>query len=80
MRWKYELVEPLLKRAQAEGEDFAQLSSLREAQLFRYAINNYRRNRQVGQNLGTEILRGTSTVRIFLLPHIRAQVPSEAAE
>lgn len=49
--WPHELIRELLARAEAVGRAEASLNSPREAELFRFAIYNFRRTVGIGQSL-----------------------------
>ena len=49
--WPHAMIRELLARADINGESRARLSSQREAERFRFAIYNFRRQRNLGSNL-----------------------------
>ncbi len=62
----------MIAEAEATGECIAELSSPREAELFRYAVNNNRRLKKIGPDLTTKI--EGNRVTVFRRPTI-VQVP-----
>ncbi len=56
MQWPLETIRELLEQAQIIGfSETAPLASPKEAELFRYAVKNYKRRYKVGENLTTNI-------------------------
>jgi hypothetical protein len=63
MQWPLETIKELLSQAEALGFSEAELASPKEAELFRYAVKNYKRRYKVGDNLTTNIVGTTVIVR-----------------
>ena len=57
MLWSFEKVQALILEAEERGESEIDLESEYEAQLFRYAIINYKKNKKLGSGF-TTIVRG----------------------
>jgi hypothetical protein len=55
MQWDFDIIKSLIEDAELNGESEVELSSPREADLFRAAINNNRRLKNLGQNLTTRV-------------------------
>jgi len=63
MAWPRHIIRELLTRAEIEGSATATLPSRREAELFRFAIYNFRRAEpQLGRNLSISINDSTIIV------------------
>ncbi len=74
MQWPLETIKELLERAESSGfSETAPLSSPKEAELFRYAVKNYKRRYKVGENLTTNI-RG-SVVEVRRKVEVRLKEP-----
>jgi hypothetical protein len=59
--WPMSIVKELIERAQIHGFAETELSSPKEAELFRYAVKNYKRRHNVGGNLMTNT-QGSSVI------------------
>jgi len=77
MQWDFDLIKTLLDEAETNGHSEVELSSPREAELFRSAINNNRRLKNLGQNLTTKV-QGR-TVKVFKRPQILFKPSSQVA-
>jgi len=64
--WPHEVIRELLARAEADGRAVATLESEREAELFRYAIYNFRKAKGIG--LGLSVTLDGSTVVVERTP------------
>jgi hypothetical protein len=53
--WPQDSIRELLARAEILGESSAELSSDRDAILFRFAIYSFRRNAHIGEDLSVTI-------------------------
>jgi len=76
--WSFKIIQSLILEAEIMGESEVELSSPREAELFRYAVNKHRRLKNLGPDLTTRV-RGR-TVKIFKRPEIRPKLADEWAE
>ena len=63
MQWPKEKMKELVKLASELGTSEAELASPKEAELFRFALKNYKRRNGVGENLTTNIEGSTVIVR-----------------
>lgn len=63
MQWPIETIKELIEKAEEDGESVANLSSPKEAELFRYAIKNYKRRHKVGENLTTNVVKNDVIIR-----------------
>jgi hypothetical protein len=57
------LVKELIDKANISGFSEAELASEKDAELFRHAVNNYRRRNKVGENLTTNAVGKTVVIR-----------------
>lgn len=64
MQWPLETIRELLEKAESSGfSETAPLASPKEAELFRYAVKNYKRRYRVGESLTTNIRGSVVEVR-----------------
>lgn len=62
--WPIEKIKELIEKAEETGYHEAELSSAKEATLFRFAVKNYKKRYGVGENLTTNIEGNTVIVRL----------------
>jgi hypothetical protein len=63
MQWPADIIKELLNEAQTKGHSEAELASPKEAELFRYAIKNYKRRNNTGENLTTNVVGKSVIIR-----------------
>src|SRR5260370_24674493 len=55
LAWPRDLIHSLVNEAETRGSAFVELGSPREAELFRFAVYNFRRKTDLGKGLGIAI-------------------------
>jgi hypothetical protein len=69
--WPRDTIRELLAQAEAEGSARAELPSAREAELFRFAIYNFRKQERIGQsikiNLNDNVVEFHSTPSVKII-------------
>lgn len=75
-QWPTDFICQLISEAELRGESGAVLSSPREAALFRFAINNTKRRKGIGQGL-TTVING-SEVQIRRRPIVKKNGEDES--